>query len=257
MKKNIKNIVISAASLIIFLVLWELITDVFHVVSQYSLPSPIKVFDAFVLKLTSPTPEGSTLFVHIGQSLKIAILGFLAGTVIGVPLGIMMAWNRKFEMLSKPIFDFVRNVPPVGWIPLMILLLGIGTTAKVAIVFFVSFIPAVINSYSGIRQTNEIHLWTAKTFGATNSQLLFKVAIPSALPFIFTGLKIAMTISWMALVAAELLAATKGLGYLIQVSRTIGRPDIVIVGMLTIGVIGAFITAALEFFERIFIKGRF
>lgn len=255
MKKRIKYKLISGISFFIFLLIWELVTDVLKIFPPYSLPSPVRVFGSFVEKLSSTAPDGSILIDHIMMSLYIAFLGFLSGSIIGVPLGIIMAWNHKIELMIKPIFDLLRTIPPIGWIPIMILLLGIGTPAKVAVIFVASFIPCVINSYSGIKQTNPIHLWIGQTFGATNRQLLFMVAIPSALPFIFTGLKVSMNVAWMCLVAAELLAATKGLGYMIQIARTIGRADIIVVGMLTIGALGSLIAAGLEYLEHRFVKG--
>lgn len=255
MNKSIKYKLISCVSFIIFILVWEICTDVLKLVAPHSLPSPLKVFNSFLAKLTSTAPDGSVLIVHIFTSLYIAVLGFLSGAVVGVPLGIVMAWNKKIDMMVKPVFDLLRTIPPIGWIPIMILLLGIGTQAKVAVIFVSAFVPCVINSYSGIKQTNPIHLWVGQTFGATNMQLLKTVAIPTALPFVFTGLRVSLSISWMSLVAAELLAATRGLGYMIQIARTIGRADIIVVGMLTIGIIGSFLSAGLEYFENRFVKG--
>lgn len=255
LSKSIKYKLISALSFAIFLIVWQICTDVLHLMPSYSLPSPVKVFQTFLVKMTSSTPDGSPLPIHILTSLKIALLGFLSGAIIGSPLGIFMAWNKKIDMSVKPVFDLLRTIPPIGWIPIMILLLGIGTQAKVAVIFFSAFVPCVINAYTGIKQTSQIHLWVGQTFGASNKQLLRKIAIPTALPFVFTGLRVSLSIAWMSLVAAELLAATKGLGYMIQIARTIGRADIIVVGMLTIGVFGSILSAVLEFFEKKFVKG--
>ena len=137
-----------------------------------------------------------------------------------------------------------------------ILALGIGFWAKVAVIFVGALIPCVINSYTGIKQTNQVHLWVGNTFGATRTQMLFRIAIPTALPVIFTGLKTALGIAWMTLVAAELLASTSGLGYMIQVARTIGRADIIVMGMLVIGVVGLILSGILDFLENKFVKGR-
>ena len=174
------------------------------------LPSPAKVLNTFIYKLCGGVnPDGATLLQHIAASMKIALGGYVVGVIIGVPLGIAMAWNRKFEMFAKPLFDIIRPIPALAWIPLMILWLGIGYWSKVGIIFFAAFISATINSYAGIKRTSQVHLWVASTFGATNMQMLFKVAIPTALPMIFTGLRLALGSSWVALVAAELLAATR------------------------------------------------
>jgi NitT/TauT family transport system permease protein/taurine transport system permease protein len=255
MSKNIKYKVISAISLILFLGFWEITTDVMHIMPSYALPSPIKVIQSFFIKLYSTSPDGSTLIVHVMTSLKVAVLGFMSGAIVGTPLGIMMAWHKKVDRVVRPVFDLLRTIPPIGWIPIMILILGIGTEAKVAVIFLSAFVPCVINAYTGIIQTSKIHLWVGQTFGATNHQLLKMIAIPTALPFIFTGLRVSLSIAWMSLVAAELLAATKGLGYMIQIARTIGRVDLIVVGMITIGIVGNLLSAILEFFENKYVKG--
>ena len=261
MKKKtngLKYKLISICTVVIVLVIWQLVTDVFKIVSPFMLPSPLKVLNTFIYKLTGgTTPDGANLKEHILSSLKIALGGYGVGVFVGVPLGIAMAWSRKFEMYAMPLFNLIRPVPALAWIPLMILWLGIGYLSKVGIIFFAAFISATINSYTGIKKTNQVHLWVARTFGATNRQMLFKVAIPTALPMIFTGLRLALGSSWVALVAAEMLAATRGVGYMIYVGRMLGRPDIIIVGMITIGGIGLIMSYGLEKLQRKYIgRGR-
>ena len=138
----------------------------------------------------------------------------------------------------------------------MIVIFGISIRAKAVLIFFSTVIPCILNSYSGVRQTRQIHLWVSQTFGATNSQQLFSVAIPSAMPMIFAGLRVAMGSSWMALVAAELLASTRGLGYLISIGRSLLRSDLIIVGILCLGMIGIVISALFDVVERLFVRGR-
>ncbi|MBC8539224.1 ABC transporter permease [Christensenellaceae bacterium NSJ-63] len=254
-KEKRKYVLISCASLLTFLLIWELCTDILKLAPSYAMPSPLKVFRSFVAKLYQTAPDGSTLPVHIGVSVYTALLGFLMGAVIGSPLGILMAWFKTLDRIVKPVFDVLRPIPPIAWIPIMLVVLGIGTASKVAVIFMASFVPCVINAYSGIKQTNEVHIWVGKTFGASRSQLLFRVAIPTAMPMIFTGIKVSLGASWMALVAAELLASSSGLGYMIQIARSVGRADIIIVGMLMIGVISMLFSAALEYLERRFVKG--
>ena len=255
MSKYTKYKILSVLSVLAFLIVWELATDVFHLIKPYSLPSPIKVLNTFVKKMYSTSPDGSTLPQHIWASLQVALLGFCAGSVIGIPLGILMAWYRPIDRIVRPVFDLIRPIPPVGLIPIMVLVFGIGLEAKVAVIFFSSFIPCVINAYSGIKQTKDIHLWVARTFGASNRQMLFTIAIPTAMPMIFTGFRVALGSAWMSLVAAELLAATRGVGYMIHVSRTIGRADVIVVGMLVIGIIGSLLSGIFEFLEKKFVRG--
>ena len=175
--------------------------------------------------------------------------------MIGVPLGILMGWYRRVDLIVKPLFDLIRPIPPVGWIPLMILWLGIGIQAKATVIFVSAVTPAIINAYTGIKQTNPVHIWVARTFGASNLETLLKVGIPSALPMIFAGLKVSLGASWMALVAAEMLASTEGLGYMIQMNRMVGKADNIMVGMITIGLVGALLTYILETLEKKLVKG--
>ncbi len=253
MKK--KYTLISIVSLLVFLAVWELATEVFQLVPAYSLPSPAKVFKTFITKFYTKSPDGSTLIQHLAGSLQVAFIGYLLGAFIGIPLGVAMGWFPKVDKIVKPIFDFLKPIPPISIIPVMILLFGIGLQAKAAVIFFSAFIPCVVNSYSGIHQTRRIHLWVSSTFGASNLQQLWTVAIPSALPMIFTGFKVSLGAAWMSLVAAELLAATRGVGYMIQIARTIGRADLILVGMLTIGLVGLLFAKIFDWLEKKYVRG--
>lgn len=254
-ESNGRYIIISIVSLLVFLTLWYLATDVFKLVKPIALPSPIKVAGSFITKLTSTRPDGSTLIRHILSSLSIVLSGYLVGCLVGVPLGILMAWNRKADTFIRPVFDWFRSVPGMGWIPVMILVFGINLVSKAAIVFAISFVAILINSYSGIKNTNPVHMWVAQTFGASNKQLLFKVAIPSAMPHIFTGLRQGLNQAWASVVAAEMVGSNRGLGYMIQINRENSRADLIIVGMLAIGLVGTILSFVLQKFENKYVRG--
>lgn len=254
-KKRIKFTIVSIISLIVFFTIWYISTAVLKLKPDYILPSPVQVFQAFVTKLTTKAPDGATLFGHIRASLQVALSGYILGAVVGVPLGITMAWIRKVDLFVTPLFDLIRPVPTIAWIPLMILWFGIGLGAKSAIIFASAFVPCVVNAYSGIKQTKQVHLWVAQTFGASRNDMLFTVAIPTALSLIFTGLRISLGTAWMTLAAAEMLASNKGLGYMIQLNRTLARADLIIVGMLTIGMVGIVLTTLLNMLEKKMVRG--
>lgn len=247
--------VVSVCSLFAFFFIWYLITDVFKLAPSTMLPSPLTALQTGIQKWTSKRPDGSTLPTHILASLRVSVMGFCFGSLIGVPLGIVMAWWEPMDDALNPVFDFIRNIPAIAWIPIMIVLLGIGVVAKASIVFFSAFIPNVINSYTGIKNTKQVHIWVGQTFGASKLKLLYKVAIPSALPYIFTGLKVSLNSSWGCLVAAEMLGSDSGLGYMIQIGRLICRADVIIVGMIVIGVCGTIMSALLDLLERALVKG--
>jgi len=256
MKKTLRFHLISVVSVIAFIGMWHLLTDVFELANPLLMPSPSVVFRAFLRKLTNRNPDGGTLSEHTLSSLKLVVNGYLLGIAVGTPLGIVMAWNRWFNRFLRPLFDLLRPVPPIGWIPLVMVLFGIGTFAKVFIIFFATLIPCMLNAYTGISQVSDTHLWVARTFGASRQQMLWRVAIPSAMPMLFTGLRVSLSTSWGTLVAAEMLAAQKGLGYMIQFNRMYLNSDIILVGMILIGVIGSMLTLVLGVFEKLLVKGR-
>lgn len=255
-KKNARKfIIISATAIITFIIIWEILTDVLKIFPSYALPSPYKIASSFITKLTSKAPDNGTLFQHIWASLQVALSGYALGVLIGVPLGICMAWFSKFNLIATPLFDLIRPIPTIAWIPMMILWFGIGLGAKAAIVFMSAFVPCVINTYSGIKSTSQVHLWVSQTFGASRWQMLKNVAFPTALPYIFTGMRVSLGSAWTSLCAAEMLAASQGLGFMIQLNRQLARADLIIVGMLTIGGVGAFLSFILGIFERNLVKG--
>lgn len=246
---------LSVLSIAVFIFVWYIACDVLKLTDASTLPGPKTVVRTFITKLSSTAPDGATLFEHIGSSLEIAMSGWAMGVIIGTPLGIAMAWYKKIDLYARPLFDLIRPVPGLAWIPLMILLFGIGLTSKIVTVFLSAFVPCVLNSYTGIRQTRDVHLWVGQTFGASDFQMLMKIAVPTSLPLVMTGVRVALGASWTCIVAAEMLASTKGLGYMIQQARGIYRPDIIICGMITIGVIGALFSWLLTLVERVVIKG--
>jgi len=192
---------------------------------------------------------------HLQSSLTVALSGYAIGVFIGIPLGILMAWYNKLDMFVRPLFDLLRPIPGLAWIPVMIVLFGIGIISKAMVIFLSVFVACVINSYSGIKQTKAVHLWVGQTFGASNFELLWRIAIPTSLPMLLTGLRVALGAAWTTLIAAELLASTRGVGFMIQQSRGLFRPDIIIVGMITIGGVGALLAKLITLLEKILLKG--
>lgn len=243
-----KEYISSVASLFFFLTIWELICRL-GLISRFQLVPPSEVIVVLVEKLWMATPDGATLPAHIAASMTLALVGFGAAVIIGVPLGLFMGWYKPVMILVRPIFDAVRPIPPIAWIPLAILWLGIGLKAKAFIIWLAAFVPCVINSYIGIKLTNPVLIRVARIYGATNWETFTKIGVPSAVPMIFTGLKLSLNAAWTTLVAAELLAASKGLGFMIQMGRRLARPDIIIVGMVTIGITGAIMSYALTKIE--------
>ncbi|MHB1394330.1 MAG: ABC transporter permease [Clostridia bacterium] len=240
---------LSVIGILGFLIFWQLISATGIVESRY-LSTPIQIANLFIVKLTNPDPDGAVIGVNILSSLTIALSGFGLAIAIGIPLGLLMGWYKGFDSFMKPLFEIIRPIPPVSWIPLTIVWLGIGLTAKAIIVFFAAFVPCLINSYTGIRQTSEVLKNVAKTCGASNFTIFWRIGIPSSMTLTFAGIKVAIGNAWATLVAAEMLAASSGLGYMILMGRQFGRVDLVILGIVVIGAIGTIITILIGMLEN-------
>lgn len=237
-----------------FFLIWQVLLWA-GVLNEMHIPSPIKVVKTFLFKLTNENPDGAILPKHILASLTVASTGFAAAVAIGVTLGTLMGWYKPVDKLIKPLFELVRPISPIAWIPLTILWLGIGLKAKAFIIFFSAFVPCVINSYTGVKSTPDSLINVAKTFGASNFKVFRKVAIPYSLPMTFAGIRISLNNAWATLVGAEMLASDVGLGYMILQGQMLGKADIIILGMFTIGLIGMLISIILMKIESIFVRG--
>ncbi|OUQ82373.1 ABC transporter permease [Flavonifractor sp. An100] len=244
-----RDLVLAVSGVVLFFVIWEVLSVTKLVDAKY-ISEPVQIFQLFITKLSDPNPDGAVLAVNIWSSLQVALCGFGLAVVIGVPLGWLMGWYRGFDSFMRPIFEIIRPIPPVSWIPLTIVWMGIGLQAKAFIVFFAAFVPCLINSYTGIRQTKEVLKNVGKTFGASYFTVFWKVGIPSSMTMTFAGIKVAIGNAWATLVAAEMLASSSGLGYMILMGRSYGRVDIVILGIVVIGVIGVIITALINLLEN-------
>jgi NitT/TauT family transport system permease protein len=162
-----------------------------------------------------------------------------------------MGWFKRIEATVDPLFQLLRPIPPLAWIPLSLLWFGIGIKSKIFVIWLSAFVPCVINSYTGIRLTEPLLVKAALGLGVKRQRdLLREVAIPSALPVILGGVRIGLGAAWMTLVAAELLASDAGLGYMMQMARRALEPSVIILGMLVIGILGALMARGLRVLEK-------
>ena len=233
------SLVLPLLTIAVFLGVWELASRL-GLVSASLLPAPSQLARTFAEKL----------YQSILSSLKTSFSGFLLAVVVGVPLGLFMGFYEPVDRFVKPVFEMIRPIPPIAFIPLTIVMLGIGFKAKMFIVCFAAFVPCVMNSYTGIKLTNPVLVNVARTCGASSWQIFTQVCVPSSLQMVFGGVRLALSTSWVTLVAAEMLASSSGLGYMIQMGRMLARPDLIILGMLLIGVIGFLISLVLAALER-------
>jgi taurine transport system permease protein len=169
------------------LLLWYVLTSLTGIISSYRFPSPPE-FLAALRQIAVDGYAGGTLLQQTLQSLKIVIEGFLVASLVGVPLGFLMGWSPRAEALLNPVFLLIRPIPPLAWIPLAIVWLGLGDGAKIMVIWFAAFVPSVINTLTGARQVNPILIEAARVHGATEWRVAKEVVAPAALPMIFTGL---------------------------------------------------------------------
>ncbi len=226
-----------AAGIGLLLGAWILITDVAHLVGPTFLPSPFEVVARFGSLLSEPY-SGTTLAGHTLMSLQRWGLGVLFAVLIGVPLGILLAWVPVLRAAVTPLFELLRYIPPFAWIPIAVLWMGASLQAQATIVFVAAFPVCVINAQLGIALAEPILERAARTLGAGQIRTLVTVVIPDAMPMIFTGIRTATSNGWMALVGAELVVGKQGLGFLIAQGQVNNSPATIIVGMISIGIVG-------------------
>jgi NitT/TauT family transport system permease protein len=166
-----------------------------------------------------------------------------------------MGWFATVRGFARPLFELIRPIPPVAWIPLTIFWFGIGLGGKVFIIWVSGIVPCVINAFTGVRMSNPVLIQMARTYGASDWKIFRTICVPSAMPMIFGALQISLAYCWVTLVAAELLASNEGLGYLITIGRSLGRTDIVILGMVSVGLAGALVGLVLDKIEARLLAG--
>lgn len=221
------------------------------------LPAPEEV-GARTVKLMSEGFRGTSLAGHLGYSLFRVIVGFICGAIVGIPLGYAMGLSNWFRGWFDPIVEFMRPVPPLALIPLVIIWAGIGETGKIILLFLAALWIMAIAARSGVSGVKISKVHAAYSLGASKWQIMRHVIIPNSLPEIFTGARVAMGVCWGTVVAAELVAAEQGAGMMIMTASKFQNTDIVIMGIILIGVIGFGIDMLMRWAERILVpwKGK-
>ena len=228
MKKFLEALIIP----VILLIIWSMLTFT-NLVPSYILPSPYEVLIAFYNLLVT-----GELFLHAMSTLLRVVAGFSAAAMIAIPLGIGIGWSKTLERLFNPIIQILRPIPPLAWVPFALLWFGLGLKAEAFIIFIGSFFPILLNSLDAVKGVERVLIEAACTLGATEGQVLTKVVLPASSPGILLGLRVGFGIGFMCTVAAEMIAAKSGLGYLIMEAMRLLDTGEVVVGMLTIGLIG-------------------
>jgi NitT/TauT family transport system permease protein/sulfonate transport system permease protein len=241
----------AAVSIVSFMAAW-------HLVVQFTrlgllLPGPVTVVVKFFKSFYIPIGK-YTLPIHILFSLSRVMVGFALASCAGIFLGLSMGWNRSIKALIRPLFEIVRPIPPIAWISLAVLWFGLGETSKYFIIFISGFANITINVYTGAISVDPTLVGVAQMLGAKKSQLFTTVVIPSSIPYIFTGLQIAISSSWAAVVAAEMIRSNEGVGWLITSGMGINDTPQIMVGIMSIGIVGFLLATIMRKVEAVLCK---
>jgi NitT/TauT family transport system permease protein len=240
---------------LLLILIWQGFSSI-QVIPSYKLPSPVEILLGFKDLLILGVPPGNLLHNHVLYSLYRVALGYAIAALLAIPLGLLMGWSAGLLRMIRPLFELVRPIPPLAWIPIAILWFGIGIKSAAFIIFLGAFFPILLNTISGVLSIHPILIEAARTLHAREKDIFLKVLLPGAVPSIFVGMRIGIGIGWMTLVAAEFTGVKEGygLGYMIMTARDIQRPDEILAGMLVIGVIGLLIDIGLRAIESRMIK---
>ncbi|MGG7600096.1 taurine ABC transporter permease TauC [Pseudomonas sp. WC1] len=239
---------ISALTLASLLLVWWLVTTAGWIEPLF-LPSPADILAKGWTLLTQGYMDAS-LWQHLGASLGRIGLALLAATLTAIPVGIAIGYNRVARGILDPLIEFYRPIPPLAYLPLIVIWCGIGELSKVLLIYLAIFAPIAIATATGVRTVDPAKLRAAQSLGASKIQLIRHVILPSALPDILTGIRIGLGVGWSTLVAAELIAATSGLGFMVQSAAQFLVTDVVVLGILLIALIAFALEMGLRALQR-------
>lgn len=247
-KSNIKKLIytIAPALSIAFLILlwWGISTK-----NPVALPTFRSVYERFVQLMEQPIKNVS-LWGHIAVSMKRVLIALAFSWTLGITLGVLIGWNEKCKAVLGSVFDLLRPIPPIAWIPLVIMWCGISESGKIIIVFIGTFAPVVINTSAGLQRLDPVYRDVGKIFRANRRQMLFDIEIQTAIPAIMAGLKTSVSNGWAVVLAAEMLGATSGIGFLVTRGWNSGDIPLVIICIVCIGIVGALLSVVLNIIER-------
>ena len=225
----------AVVSIFVFLVIWQLGCQFTNVGKL--LPGPVAVLKEFFKSFVVPIGN-NTMPEHIAWSLYRVIPAYLVGAGLGIVIGILMGWYQIAEAIFKPLYEIIRPIPPLAWIPIAILWFGIGEGSKWFLIFLASFVYTTSNAYAGARSVDQVLVGCAKMLGGSDRDVFRYIVLPSSQPYIFSGLQLALASSWASCVAAEMIRSTEGVGWIIISSMDTSNTVQTLVGIVAIGVVG-------------------
>ncbi|MER8818711.1 ABC transporter permease subunit [Mesorhizobium sp. M0991] len=243
--------VVSAITILMVLAVWT-VSARLQLVWPVFLPSPVAVWNKFVVVARDGFVD-ATLLQHIAASLWRVFAALIVALVLGVPIGLAIGVSTIGRGIFDPLLEFLRPIPPLAYLPLIIIWFGIGEPSKILVIAIAMLAPVALSTASGVRGVSQERINAARSLGATQRQVIRHVILPSALPSILTGLRIALGAGWSTLVAAELVAATRGLGFMIQSAAQFLVTDVVVMGILVIAAIAFVLEFIIRRIERVLV----
>lgn len=244
-----RQLTLSVATLAVLLAVWWAVAAL-QLINPLFLPPPGRVLQKLI---TIAGPQGfmdATLWQHLAASLTRIVIALLAAVLIGVPVGIAMGLNSTVRGILDPLIELYRPVPPLAYLPLMVIWFGIGETSKILLIYLAIFAPVAMSALAGVKSAQQVRIRAARSLGASRAQVLWLVILPGALPEILTGLRIGLGVGWSTLVAAELIAATRGLGFMVQSAGEFLATDVVLAGIAVIAIIAFLLELGLRALQR-------
>ena len=246
-KSKLSGGLAAVISIFAFLLIWQLSTMYTDV--GILLPSPIESLSGFFVSFVEPIGY-HTMVGHIYWSVYRVLPAYIAGSIIGIVVGILMGWYRVMDAIIRPIFEMIRPIPPIAWIPIAIVWFGIGEGSKWFLIFLAAFVNVTMNAYSGARSVDPILVGCSRMLGANDRQIFTTVVLPNSIPNIFAGLQVALSSSWATVVAAEMIRSSEGVGWIIINSQETNDAVMTLVGVIAIGIIGYLLAILMRFIER-------
>ena len=241
-----RQVTLSIGTLAVLLTVWWTVATL-QLISPLFLPPPQQVLEKL---LTIAGPQGfmdATLWQHLAASLTRIMLALFAAVLFGIPVGIAMGLSPTVRGILDPIIELYRPVPPLAYLPLMVIWFGIGETSKILLIYLA---PVAMSALAGVKSVQQVRIRAAQSLGASRAQVLWFVILPGALPEILTGLRIGLGVGWSTLVAAELIAATRGLGFMVQSAGEFLATDVVLAGIAVIAIIAFLLELGLRALQR-------
>lgn len=252
MSKKKKRITIenmlTLATIILILLVWFFVTN-FGIANSKMVPTPQAVWNAFI-DIIQNGYKNYSLLQHLGASMERLFISFFFAALIAVPFGLASGYNSKIRAIFEPIIEFYRPLPPLAYYTLLVLWLGIGNESKITLLFLACFAPIYISCVSAVLKIKEDYINSAYTVGASKYQIFIHVILPSCLPDIFVGIRTAVGVAYTTLVAAEMVAAKSGLGWMVLDASNYLRSDIIFVGIIIMGITGILLDQFLRILEK-------